>query len=71
MLGTIRVVVKTGALATDPEVKGQVPPEACAMGAELIAMKHSTVLHSLSGPVGQTLVFEAYAKKVLRPPQKY
>jgi len=68
----IRVDAKTGAQPTDPEVKDEVRKQACAVGAELIALGSSSTQESAVGiRLGQDLTFMVYARKITSAPQKY
>ena len=72
VIGMVSVDAKTGAQATDPEVKEQVRGKACELGGELIALTNSTTQQSRVGiELGQRLNFAVYAKKVTSAPQKY
>jgi len=72
VIGMVSVDAKTGAQATDPDVKEEVRAKACAMGAELIALMNSHTAQSNVGiNLGQQLNFAAYARKTSAAPQKY
>ena len=72
MIGMVSVDAKTGAQATDPEVKEQVRGRACEMGGDLIGLASSTTQRSRVGvELGQSLNFAVYAKKLTSAPQKY
>lgn len=70
IVGTITIHARGGAQASDPEVKAELRPRACALSADAIALGSSMkVLHGLREV--QVLNFLVYAPKGSSAPQKY
>jgi hypothetical protein len=62
-----------GVPSSDPDVKQELKPKACALGGELITLMSSNEKHNRYGGKlsGRFLAFQVLAKKAAGGPQQY